>query len=654
MLSSPIESAGLSHGDMSAWIASTMHEQMATSGMLLHHDHGASSSSSSSASSSSGQVVGANVDVLDHFMHYTAAYPEVHVNGLGLVDESLVCLASPIVDHHQDQGLSSPLVAINMSASSTASVGAGAGDGAFAGAQPGVLPNHLLWHPQVHGSAGTAMASSSDPGCTYSLPSPVPSTRSSTGPADQQQQAIVKPSTLGYKGSPPPSDLWSLPLKSSLDLDVFSHGSVMSSAPTSPSMRMMTFAVDPEVIKQALLMQVGSNSGSDSSVGPSPLSASSSSPTMPAPSSEGGSECMDLQALFSNGGSNSAQVGGSAAADVDMNDSPPSPPATPMVVNPKQAHEDQQQQVQFQAPRYPNQAPMPMPAVSRPPLSVSSSTYSSTDLTSPVLPSPMTAAFLLAQQTPLPPTPTTPSGAFDGNAAASSGASLGASSSNLVSYPETLPAPTKLCPAPVRRPRMRKRSTLSGDDGMGGSSPVPHHHPYAQHGMVAISNAAVSTGLHTGPSSPVTPTISEHPASPTVASSPHLSALLASGTDETGNPTTSKLYTCIKCDKSFKRKADCVRHARVHTGEKPYRCPCGESFARQDALRRHQSKAPLETTCRMALLNGGVLPAAFSGDDGVHLSPGLTVVGGRPVTSLDRSPAALACVVALAPAPARE
>ncbi|KAK9900238.1 hypothetical protein P389DRAFT_9760 [Cystobasidium minutum MCA 4210] len=51
-----------------------------------------------------------------------------------------------------------------------------------------------------------------------------------------------------------------------------------------------------------------------------------------------------------------------------------------------------------------------------------------------------------------------------------------------------------------------------------------------------------------------------------------------------------KPFACPGCDRSFARRYDRNRHARKHTGEKPYICAnpdCEEDFVRPDALQRH-------------------------------------------------------------------
>ena len=49
-------------------------------------------------------------------------------------------------------------------------------------------------------------------------------------------------------------------------------------------------------------------------------------------------------------------------------------------------------------------------------------------------------------------------------------------------------------------------------------------------------------------------------------------------------------YRCLHCKKGFVREYDQKRHSRIHRGVKPYSCPCGTSFTRQDALTRHRQR----------------------------------------------------------------
>ncbi|KAF1806577.1 hypothetical protein FB192DRAFT_1294606, partial [Mucor lusitanicus] len=53
-------------------------------------------------------------------------------------------------------------------------------------------------------------------------------------------------------------------------------------------------------------------------------------------------------------------------------------------------------------------------------------------------------------------------------------------------------------------------------------------------------------------------------------------------------------HKCLYCTRAFSRRHDLERHVRVHTGVKPYHCPCCQkSFARSDARGRHFQSDPL-------------------------------------------------------------
>ncbi|KAL5110892.1 Endothelial zinc finger protein induced by tumor necrosi factor alpha [Taenia crassiceps] len=46
-------------------------------------------------------------------------------------------------------------------------------------------------------------------------------------------------------------------------------------------------------------------------------------------------------------------------------------------------------------------------------------------------------------------------------------------------------------------------------------------------------------------------------------------------------------HVCDICGASFKRPSRLIIHQRTHTGERPFKCPCGRSYIRRQHLTRH-------------------------------------------------------------------
>ena len=56
------------------------------------------------------------------------------------------------------------------------------------------------------------------------------------------------------------------------------------------------------------------------------------------------------------------------------------------------------------------------------------------------------------------------------------------------------------------------------------------------------------------------------------------------------NHLGDRKFQCNECSKTFVRAHDMKRHAAIHQPDRPHLCPCGQGFARHDALTRHRQR----------------------------------------------------------------
>ncbi|XP_076050674.1 B-cell lymphoma/leukemia 11B-like [Oratosquilla oratoria] len=79
---------------------------------------------------------------------------------------------------------------------------------------------------------------------------------------------------------------------------------------------------------------------------------------------------------------------------------------------------------------------------------------------------------------------------------------------------------------------------------------------------------------------------------------------------------SSKNYKCSFCGKAFQRRANAVRHEKIHTGEKPFLCIlCGRGFITKANLQYHIDVSQEHAHNRMVAAAAGRANHVFVASD---------------------------------------